>query len=301
MQKRNGREGVSVQYKITAADLETILTLTRTSTLAQAGERLGLDNSTVFRNLQRIERGLEQRLFERTRSGYQPTEMALALAEHAEQVEVQVESARSVAQMMPEQVAGTVRITTTDTLLHGLVAPALQALEATHPLLTYELHSGNELVSLTRRDADIAVRATKQPPDHLVGKCIGPIRVAMFTAARHGAVNSYEDVEAGKARWIAPDDALPDHPSVVWRKKHFAKVAPHYKVNSILTVMELVAQGMGIGILPLFLTKGRSDLQQITQVIDECQTDLWVLTHQESRHLRRVSAVFRHLGAALKL
>ncbi|MBJ7223574.1 MULTISPECIES: hypothetical protein [unclassified Brenneria] len=55
------------------------------------------------------------------------------------------------------------------------------------------------------------------------------------------------------------------------------------------------------GILPLFLTKGRSDLQQVTEVINECQTDLWVLTHQESRHLRRVSAVFRHLGTALEL
>ena len=60
--------------------------------------------------------------------------------------------------------SGTVRITTTDTILHGLVAPALKDLHATHPLLAYELHAGNELASLTRRDADIAVRATKRPP-----------------------------------------------------------------------------------------------------------------------------------------
>ncbi|VFR23814.1 Transcriptional regulator, LysR family [plant metagenome] len=294
-------EVTKVRYKISAADLETILTLTRTSTLAQAGERLGLDSSTVFRNLQRIERGLEQRLFERTRAGYQPTELALTLAEHAEQVEVQVESARSVAQLTPEQVAGTVRITTTDTLLHGLVAPALQALEASHPLLAYELHTGNELVSLTRRDADIAVRATKQPPEYLVGKHIGPIRVALYASARPGAVTSHEEVEARKIRWIGPDDALPEHPSVIWRKKHFPTVIPHYKVSSILTVMELVALDMGVGILPLFLARDRTDLRQISEVIDECQTELWLLTHRESRHLRRVSTVFRHLGATLAL
>ncbi|MEL4887316.1 LysR family transcriptional regulator [Pectobacterium betavasculorum] len=290
-----------MRYKISAADLETILTLTRTSTLAQAGERLGQDSSTVFRNLQRIERGLEQRLFERSRAGYQPTELALTLAEHAEQVEVQVESARSVAQLTPEQVAGTVRITTTDTLLHGLVAPTLHALEASHPLLSYELHTGNELASLTRRDADIAVRATKQPPDYLVGKHIGPIRVAMFASTRPGAVSSYEEVEAGKTRWIGPDDALPEHPSVIWRKKHFPKVIPHYKVSSILTVMELVALNMGVGILPLFLARDRADLRQISEVIDECQTELWLLTHRESRHLRRVSTVFKHLGSSLAL
>jgi len=119
-----------------------------------------------------------------------------------------------VAQLRPEQVSGTVRITTTDTILHGLVAPALKALHAQHPLLSYELHAGNELASLTRRDADIAVRATKRPPPHLVGKQVGQIRVALF-AAKKGPVKRYADVEAGKALWIAPDDALPVVPSTV--------------------------------------------------------------------------------------
>ncbi|MDN7516529.1 LysR family transcriptional regulator [Burkholderia sp. AU45251] len=289
-----------MQFKLSAVDLETILTLSRAGTLAQAGERLGVDASTVFRNLQRIERGLEQRLFERTRSGYRAMELALALAEHAEQVEVQIESARSIAQHVPEQVAGTVRITTTDTILHALVGPALKRLEATHPLLAYELHTGNEIADLGRRDADIAVRVTTQPPEYLVGKHVGPIQVALFASSCRTAPG-YEDVMAGKARWIAPDDSLPGHPSVIWRKRHFRKVIPHYKVNSILTVMELVALGMGVGILPTFLTRNRTDLVQLTDVLHDCQTELWVLTHRESRHLRRVSAVFKHLSSTLRI
>ncbi|KUZ74341.1 LysR family transcriptional regulator [Burkholderia ubonensis] len=290
---------LEMQFKLSAADLETILTLSRTGTLAQAGERLGVDASTVFRSLQRVERGLEQRLFERTRAGYRATELALALAEHAEQVEVQIESARSIAQQAPEQVAGTVRITTTDTILHALVGPALQLLEATHPLLAYELHTSNEMADLGRRDADIAVRATTQPPEYLVGKHVGPIQVALFASRRCRL--RYDDVVAGQVRWIAPDDDLPGHPSVIWRKRNFRKVVPHYKVNSIVTVMELVALGMGVGILPTFLTRGRTDLVQLTDVLHDCQTELWVLTHRESRHLRRVSAVFRHLASTLKI
>lgn len=289
-----------MQFKLSAADLETILTLSRAGTLAQAGERLEMNGSTVFRNLQRIERGLGQRLFERSRAGYRATELALALAEHAEQMEVQIESARSIAQHAPEQVSGTVRITTTDTILHALVGPALKRLEAAHPLLAYELHTGNEMADLGRRDADIAVRATRQPPEYLVGKHVGSIEVALFASARRSAP-SYEDVMAGNARWIAPDDALPGHPSVLWRKRHFRKVVPHYKVNSILTVMELVALDMGVGILPTFLARDRADLVQLTDVLDECQTELWVLAHRESRHLRRVSAVFKHLSSTLKI
>jgi DNA-binding transcriptional LysR family regulator len=243
---------------------------------------------------------LAQPLFERSRAGYLASELAQSLAEHAEQLEVALESARSAAQLRPEQVSGTVRITTTDTVLHGLVAPALKGLQASHPLLAYELHTGNELASLTRRDADIAVRATKRPPQHLVGKQVGPIRVAMF-ASKKGPIKRYEDVEAGKAAWIAPDDALPEHPSVVWRRKYFPKVVPRYRVNSILTVMDLVAQGLGVGLLPMFVARGRADLLQLTEVIDECQTELWLLTHPESRHLRRVSTVYGHLSRALVL
>jgi len=289
-----------MQYKIDAADLQTVLAMVRAGTLAGASERLGVDASTVFRSLQRIERGLAQPLFERSRAGYLASELAQSLAEHAEQLEVALESARSAAQLRPEQVSGTVRITTTDTVLHGLVAPALKGLQASHPLLAYELHTGNELASLTRRDADIAVRATKRPPQHLVGKQVGPIRVAMF-ASKKGPIKRYEDVEAGKAAWIAPDDALPEHPSVVWRRKYFPKVVPRYRVNSILTVMDLVAQGLGVGLLPMFVARGRADLLQLTEVIDECQTELWLLTHPESRHLRRVSTVYGHLSRVLVL
>ena len=288
------------QYKLSAADLEVVLALARTGTLADAGERLSLDASTVFRTIQKVEKGLGQRLFERSRAGYQPSELAQQLAGHGEQVEAQLEAARSALQLQPEQVSGTVRITTTDTVLHGLVAPALKALQASHPLLGFDLHAGNELASLTRRDADIAVRATKRPPQHLVGKHIGPIRVALY-AGKKGGIKHFDDTVAAQASWIAPDDALPEHPSVVWRKKHFPKVAPRYRVNSILTVAELVAQGLGIGLLPVFLAQRRSDLTQLTEVLDECQTELWLLTHTESRHLRRVSAVYGYLSQNLLL
>jgi DNA-binding transcriptional LysR family regulator len=213
------------QYKVTPGELEVTLALVRGGTLAAAGERLGVDASTVFRALQRIERGLGRPLFERSRSGYLATELATELATHAEQMEVALEAARSAVDAEPSSISGSVRITTTDTILHGVLAPALHGLREAHPLLNFEIHTGNELASLTRRDADIAVRATKRPPQHLVGKNIGPIRVAIY-AARRGSAIGMGEVEAGQVDWIAPDDALPEHPSVVWRKRYFPKTVP---------------------------------------------------------------------------
>ena len=290
----------ATQYEITPTDLQITLALVRGRTLAGAAALVALDTSTVFRTVQRLERGLGRTLFERTRDGYLANDLARELAEHAEHLEAALEAARSAATATDAQVSGTVRITTTDTILHGLVAPALIALAEQHPLLQYELHTGNELASLTRRDADIAVRATKRPPAHLVGKRIGGIRVALYAHGRRGAP-SFEDVMQGVGDWIAPDDALPEHPSVLWRKRHLPKVQPRYRVNSILSVLELVGLGMGVGIVPLFLGDARSDVVRLSEPLDECETDLWLLTHTESRHLRRVSTVYTHLNRTLTM
>jgi len=289
-----------LQYKLTSADLEVLLAVVRGGALAAAGERLGVDASTVFRSIQRIERGLGQNLFERTRSGYLPTETAALLASHAEALEAEIEAARSAVQVKPEQVAGYVRITTTDTVLHGLVAPALNVLHASHPLLAFDFHTGNEAVNLTKRDADIAVRATKKPPEHLVGKHLGPIRVALY-APKNSRIKTLDDAADGKVSWIAPDEALPGHPSVLWRKKHFPKIVPTYRVSSILSAAECAGMGLGVAVLPLFLAQQRTDLRQVTDIIDECQTELWLLTHPESRHLRRVATVFGHLAKSIDL
>jgi DNA-binding transcriptional LysR family regulator len=88
---------------------------------------------------------------------------------------------------------------------------------------------------------------------------------------------------------------------VVWRKRHFPKSAPRYRVNSILSVLELVALGLGVGIVPIFLADGRKDVVRLTEPIDECETDLWLLTHPEARHLRRVGAVYAHLAQAMHM
>jgi len=290
----------SPPYRLGSADLETVLALVRAGTLAQAGERLGVDGSTVFRNLQRIERGLGQALFERTRSGYLPGELALNLARHAERQESELEAARSLVQIRPDQVSGQVRITTTDTILHALVAPSLKALRERHPLLEFELDASNTPANLGRRDADIAIRATRAPPEHLVGRHLGPIRVALFAPRRSRLRSVDEAIERGVA-WIAPDDALPDHPSVLWRRRHFPKIAPAYRVSSILSAAECVALGLGVAVLPLFLAAPRADLRQVGPEIEECVTQLWLLSHPESRHLRRVATVLQHLAQEIRL
>lgn len=291
---------------LSADDLALVLALTRAPTLADAAGRLGVDTSTVFRALQRVEKQLGRRLFDRDRKGYRAGELAQALAAHAERIEGELEAARSRLATRDDRVAGLVRITTTDTLLYGLVMPALGGLMARHPHLRLDLAASNEPANLTRRDADLALRATKRPPEHLVGRHLGVIRVAVFAhrrlapgtrATRRSA--SMEDLAA--LPWAVPDEALPDHPSVRWRRKHLPKVTPRLEVHSILAVMEAVAAGLAVGIVPLFLAQAYADIGALTDPLTECETDLWLLAHPESRHLRRIAVVATGLAELLRL
>jgi len=286
------------QYVLAAADLECVLALVRGGTLAQAAQRLGADASTVFRSLQKIEHGLGQRLFERSRAGYLANDAALAITAHAERIEAELEAARALALPADATATGRVRVSTTDSVLRGLLLPALPALAQQHPRLQLELRAGNELVNLTRRDADLALRATPKPPQHLVGRHLGTIRFVACAGKALPPARRRKPLE--QQDWIAPDEAMPEHPSVRWRKRQL-KVQPRLLVDSISAVVDAVRAGLGIGIVPLFMLEHESQLVPLGEPLAGCESDLWLLAHPESRHLRRISVTFQHLAETIRL
>lgn len=91
----------------------------------------------------------------------------------------------------------------------------------------------------------------------------------------------------------------PDHPSVLWRKRHLPKAMPRFRVSSVQSVLELTALGLGVGIAPIFLASRRDDVRPLTDALDDAETKLWLLAHPESRHLRRVATAYSHLAVAL--
>lgn len=286
------------QYHVTPADLQVVLAMARGGTLARAAGLLGVDGSTVFRALQRIEGALKQRLFERSRSGYRASELGQRLVQAGERIEAELEAARAATLAGSGAVAGQVRISTTDSVLHRLVLPALASLCAQHPQLELDLAASNELASLSHRDADIALRATRKPPGHLIGRALGPIRVALYASS---AGPLPVEADWAHAPWLALDDALPEHPTVQWRKRLYPKLTPRFKLGSVLALQDGIAAGLGIGALPQFLVRGRSDLIALSAPLDDCETQLWLLTHPESRHLRRIAVVAAHLAAQIRL
>jgi DNA-binding transcriptional LysR family regulator len=288
----------AVHYRINHADLNLILALVRGKTLARAAELLKVDVSTVFRAVRRLESSTGTALFEKSRAGYQPTSAAMVLAQQAESAE----QALALAQISLEQgqqiVSGTVRLTCTEAVLQSLLLPALRRFMPDYPGLKLELNTSSTFANLSRRDADIALRLTNTPPEHLVGTRLGTVSYRVCASEEYLRRSGHTALE--EMAWIAPDDFLPDHPTVAWRRQQLPGVNLAYRCSSMLAVAHLVRAGMGVAALPDFMLR-EGELQQLGTPLEDYDTALWLLTRPDCRGLRSVSALFSELTRAIDL
>lgn len=289
----------ATHYRLDYPDLALILALVRGGSLARAAALLKVDVSTVFRAARRLEAALGQALFEKSRAGYLPTTLARTLAEQAERAEQALEAARIGVEQGGEVISGTVRLTCTDSVLHALLLPALAQFMPAYPALTLELSTSNDFANLSRRDADIALRLTRSPPEHLVGRRLGAVSYRICTSTGYG--QSIDTGDLTQLCWIAPDDFLPDHPTVTWRRQHLPGVRPAYRCNSMLAVTELVGAGLGVAALPDFLIDPARGLRPLSDALAGYDTDLWLLTRPDCRALRSVVTLFDELARAIRL
>lgn len=288
-----------LHYRLNHSDLALILALVRGKTLGRAAELLKVDVSTVFRSVRRLEAALGTALFDKNRTGYRPTGAALALARQAEEAERALELAQISLEQGREVVSGTVRLTCTEAVLQSLLLPALTLFMPDYPALRLELNTSSTFANLSRRDADIALRLTTRPPEHLVGNRLGTISYVVCASAHYLQRIGHDDL--ARMDWIGPDDFLPDHPTVTWRRQRLPGVNLAYRCSSMLAVAELVKAGMGIAALADFQLSNSTQLQALGESIADYDSALWLLTRPDCRALRSVSALFTELTQGLRL
>lgn len=279
-------------------DLRVVLALARGRTLQEAARRLGSDPSTVFRRARALEARMGTKLFERTREGYRLTEAGEDAAQAAERMESEVlglESRIGRGDLAP---SGALRITTTDTVLRDLLLPRLADFAARYHDIRLEIAASNEFADLTKRDADIAIRATAKPPGHLVGRPLGAVSWSLY-AHKRLARGLTSPASLAAAPWVVPDDSLAQHPTVRWRARHHPRARIALRLNSIAGVRDALAQGLGVGTLPSFVAAATPGLVAVGDPIPELDSELWILTHRDFRDLARVRAFFDFALAAL--
>ncbi|QEA38239.1 LysR family transcriptional regulator [Pistricoccus aurantiacus] len=272
-------------------DLPLVQAIAETGSLSGAARRLNVSHATVFRRLGELERRLGVRLFERSRNGYMPTPAGDDLAVTAARVADEIAGAERRLLGRDLTLSGTLRTTTTDTLLMGLLTPILADFQAAHPRIVLEVVVANRPLNLSRRDADIAIRPGNSPPETLIGRRVGRLTQAVYEPSNSGD-------EA--LPWVGPDVHLGYPALEAWMMQQGADAHTVYKVDSMLGMLAAVRAGLGQGVLPCYLADAEPTLRRRSAMIPELTIDLWLLTHPDLRRTARVRTFFEVVAQAIE-
>jgi DNA-binding transcriptional LysR family regulator len=270
-------------------DLRIVLAVERASALAAAARQLGVNESTVARRVARAEARLGARLFERAAGRLTPTAAGSALVRRAERIELEVQAAQGAVAGADARAAGTVRVTAVPIVANRLLAPALVTLRANHPGLTIELIAEPRDLSLTRREADIAVRLARPERDlRAVARRIGILDYGVYAVAAAAAAD---------LPWISYEDRMRDLPQSRWiaGQAGAADARPPVLVHDAETLLQCVLAGLGKSLLPSAIAERQPALARIDGYPDAPRREIWLMVHPDLRSVTRVRVVMEWL------
>jgi DNA-binding transcriptional LysR family regulator len=279
--------------------VQVFLAVVEHGSIGAAAGALGVNHSTVLRHVAGLEAGLQLRLFDRLRSGYALTAAGRAYASGLAGVADQVAEAGRTLTGADQALRGVVRLTAPDTLLHGLLLPHLAAFRRLHPGIRVDVIADDHYLSLSQREADVALRGANRAPDLLVGRQVGTVRTALY-AARDYLRRLGKSATETDWRWVVTDESLAHLASARWVQQHVPEARIALRVNSQLALAEAVAQGIGVGWILQPLALGRRGLVRLREPVAAMDTRLWVLAHPSLRRVARVTALTRFLTERLQ-
>ncbi|NNM71696.1 LysR family transcriptional regulator [Enterovirga aerilata] len=270
-------------------DFRLVKAIAEARGLAGAAAATGVNHSTVFRRLGQIEAALGAKLFERHRSGYTPTPVGEEMVSLASRLEADITGFTRRLAGNEIAAAGDLRVTTNDSLLVHLLTPILARFRRRWPSVRLDIILANQALNLSRRDADVAIRATDSPPDTLVGRRAAAIAWALYGRRDvfEGGAPDLETLAAGHD-WVSLGENLAHLKAVQFVRRQVAPERIAYRVNTVLGLAEAVAAGLGLGHLPCFIGDGRPELVRLSDPVPDFSADLWLLTHPDLRHSPRV-------------
>jgi DNA-binding transcriptional LysR family regulator len=279
-------------------DLKFMLAAGRHGSLSGAARALGVNHATVSRRIAAAEARLGARLFDRLPSGLRPTAEGTAAIAAAERVEAQVNELGLAIAARDRQLGGTIRVTAPDLLFQTHLPRVFAEFGAAHPEISLVLKASNELLNLHQRQADVAVRVSKQPEPSLFGRRVSGQAIAFFVARTYleRSTQAFESGDVpldyvGFSWWGGgvPDEVL----------ARFPKARVSIVVDDMLSVRAMVKAGMGVGRMPCILASADTDLVAVPGLDATPYSDVWVLTHPDLRQVERIRVFMRFIAEAI--
>jgi len=163
--------------------------------------------------------------------------------------------------------------------------PVLAGFAKAHPGIELDISTSVEVRNLSRREAEIALRMTNAPPEHLHGRVVEHFDFFAYAAADLPemalSAHAWLDYEGHECAARAAD----------WMRSNADGAQPRSHVTTPLTMLFALKQGMGAGMLPSVIADSDPALRRLSDV-PAFSIGVWLLAPRELRRTARVRALF---------
>ncbi|KQX23385.1 MULTISPECIES: LysR family transcriptional regulator [unclassified Sphingomonas] len=282
-------------------DLRFFLNLVRTNSYQGAARRLRVDHTTVRRRITSLEDALQARLFS-TRE--QPLELTAAgeqMLRYAESIEALTQQATESLNGANNELIGTVRIGVLDGFGTCFLTPRLKPLLDKHPQLKIELVVLSRLFNLSNREADIAIAPAPAEQRRLIVRKLTDSRLFLSASDDYLAehpIEKLEDISSHRIVTYLPE--LVFSPEMDYLNFIDPPVSRTFEATNVIAQLEAVAGGIGIGLLPYFMTARYPNVRRVLPDRFSLDREYWLVAHPDTINIARIRTVIDYLVAIVK-
>ena len=269
--------------------------------LSRASRCLGITQPTLSRQVSGLEKELKVALFERVGKGLELTPSGLELLDHVRKMGDAAINFSLAASGQSEVIEGSVCISTSRVMAAYVMPGITKKLKQEAPGIKIELLARDEESDLKRREADIAIRAFRPTQPSLIAKKLSKVSAPLYIAESYfnelGRPSTLEDFNKANFIGFGNDDFFLNLLNA--RGMNLSPDNFTFFSDDRLVQLELIRQGLGIGIMPKEIGESDPSLIPILPELPPIEAEMWLVTHRELRTSRRIKKVFDFLDSEL--
>ena len=224
---------------------------------------------------------------------YKASEIGLELVAAAEDMELIALAAERKSRAASANLSGPIRVSMGEPIAQCLLQDALLQFMRMHPNIQLTIETSINLVDLNRSEADVVIRSTPNPPEHLVGRRLFPYFLSEYAAKGYLERTRPED-----RRWLIFSRSVtgPD-----WIEASAFPDAPiGLRSDDLMWLLGAAKSGAGMIRTACYMADPDPELERLPGADPLQAQDLWVLTHPDLKNAPRINHLMRHLAAAIE-
>jgi DNA-binding transcriptional LysR family regulator len=197
---------------------------------------------------------------------------------------------------------GVVRLSTLEGFGNFFLADRLADFAARYPNVSLEMLAIQQIMSLSRKEADIQVALTAPKAGPYQSEVLTPYTLHVYGArsylSKHPPITGRNDLAAH--RFVGYIDDMIFAPGLDYLGELQPGLHAHFQSSSILTQLKAVRQGLGLCVLPHFIAQQEDDLEIVLPEEIELKRTYWLVCHRDLVAVPRVRAVREFLMQSVR-